>query len=628
VWRAADNLGIERAAANPAADAGLVVFDAKVRFRHPLVRSAIYHSASAQEQHEAHRALAAATDPALDPDRRAWHRARSTPSPDEEVAAELERSAGRAQARGGMAAASAFLERAAVLTPDPATRTARALAAAQAKVQAGAVDAGLDLLAMAEAGPLGELEHARADLVRAQVAYVTRRIHDAPPLLLNAAKRLEPIAPALARATYWDAMLAAGFAGRFAAPGGSTLDVAREVGAASAYAPTVFDLLLDGLAAYHLRGYTESLSILRSALSAFRDDMPAGQELRGISLALLVSTFLWDDDACEVLSERWARLCREAGALSDLPMALNTRAYILLLAGDLSGAASLVEEVQAATEATGIGSQPISAMILAAFQGREAEASLLIEATVNQALLRREGRRLSAATWASAVLSNGLGRYREALAAAQQATDSPLEVLYPYWALAELIEAAVRSGHSGAAADAYRRLAEAAVATASDWALGLQTRSRALLTDGGEAEAFYQEAIGCLGRTRMRADLARAHLLYGEWLRRQHRPGDARDQLRTSLDMLEAMGMKAFSERARRELRATGETRARRDGVSSQSELTFQEAQVAKLAREGLSNPEIGARLYISSRTAQYHLSKVFTKLDITSRIQLASVLT
>jgi DNA-binding CsgD family transcriptional regulator len=628
VWRAADNLGIDREAVNSAVDAGLVVFGARVRFRHPLVRSAVYHLASVHERQEAHRALAEVTDPVRDPDRRAWHRAQATPGPDEDVAAELERSAGRAQARGGFAAAAAFLERAAVLTPDLAKRSARALAAAQAKVQAGALDAGLDLLAMAEAEPLGEFERARADLVRAQIAYVTRRFSDAAPLLLNAAKRLEPIVPDLARATYVDALLAAGFAGRFAAPGGSFLDVAREVSPFSGQEPTAFDLLLDGLTAQCVQGYTASIPLLRSALNAFRGDMPAGQELRAIPLASMVSGYLWDDDAYEAISERWARFCREAGALSDLPIALNTRALILLFVGDLSSAASLVEEVRVATDATGIDIHPVGAVCLAAFRGHEAEASPYIEANVSEALRRREGNRLAVAMWASAVLNNGLGRYQEALAAAQVASESALEVSFPRWVLAELIEAAVRTGTPAAATDAYRRLAEMAEATASDWALGLQARSRALLTEGGEAEKFYQESIEHLGRTQMRTELARAHLVYGEWLRRQRRAGDAREQLRTALDMFEAMGMDGFSERTRRELRATGETRARQRSVRSHSELTVQEAQVAKLAREGLSNPEIGARLYISARTAEYHLSKVFTKLNITSRIQLEHVLT
>ena len=368
--------------------------------------------------------------------------------------------------------------------------------------------------------------------------------------------------------------------------------------------------------------------MLRSALSAFCADMPAGQELRGLPLALMASSILWDDEACTVISERWARFCRDAGALSDLPTALNIRAYILLFAGEISAAASLVEEVRAAADATGIEFAPVGAMGLAAFRGNKAEASPFIEANMNEASLRGEGSSQAAAMWASAVLNNGLGRYQEALAAAQRACERPLDRLYPHWALAELIEAAVRSGQSAAATDAYRRLAQMAAATASDWALGLQARSRALLTGGGEAEDFCEESIEHLGRTRMRAELARAHLLYGEWLRRQRRARDARDQLRTALDMFEAMGMEGFAGRARRELRTAGERRARKRSVSGQSKLTAQEAQVAKLAREGLSNPEIGARLYISARTAEYHLSKVFTKLNITSRIQLENVLT
>ncbi len=405
--------------------------------------------------------------------------------------------------------------------------------------------------------------------------------------------------------------------------------MAREVSPFSGQEPTAFDLLLDGLTAQYVQGYTASIPLLRSALNAFRGDMPAGQELRGIPLASMVSGYLWDDDAYEAISERWARFCREAGALSDLPVALNTRALILLFAGDLSSAASLVEEVRAATDATGIDIHPVGAVCLAAFRGHEAEASPYIEANVSEALRRREGNRLAVAMWASAVLNNGLGRYQEALAAAQVASESALEVSFPRWVLAELIEAAVRTGTPAAATDAYRRLAEMAKATASDWALGLQARSRALLTEGGEAEEFYQESIEHLGRTRIRAELARAHLVYGEWLRRQRRAGDAREQLRTALDMLEAMGMDGFSERTRRELRTAGERRARKRTVSmSSTELTAQEAQVAKLAREGLSNPEIGARLYISARTAEYHLSKVFIKLNITSRIQLERVLT
>jgi hypothetical protein len=405
VWHAADELGIDRAAADPAVDAGLVEFGGTVRFRHPLVHSAVYHSASERERREPHRALAEVTDAVSDPDRRAWHRAQATPGPDEAVAAELERSAGRAQARGGFAAASAFLERAAVLTPEPAKRTMRALAAAQTKVQAGALDAGLEVLAVPEAEPLGELERARADLVRAQVVWVTKRGSDAPLLLLKAAKRLEPIAPDPARATYVDAFMAAGFAGRFAAPGGSMVDVARQVSAASGHASTASDLLLDGLTANFVREYAASVPILRSALSALRGEMSADQALRGMPVALQVSAPSWDDDAGEALSARWAKSCREAGALSDLPIALNLRAHILLFAGDFAGAASLVEEVRAATDAMGIDFEPDGAMGLAAFRGREAEASPLLEANESEALLRGEQHEMASAVLFSSVLS-------------------------------------------------------------------------------------------------------------------------------------------------------------------------------------------------------------------------------
>jgi hypothetical protein len=259
-------------------------------------------------------------------------------------------------------------------------------------------------------------------------------------------------------------------------------------------------------------------------------------------------------------------------ALSDLPIALNIRAPILVFPGDISGAASLVEEIRAATDATGIDFQPVGAIGFAAFRGCAAEASPLVEANVSEALLRGEGIRLAAAEWASAVLNNGLGRYQDALAAAQRTSESPVETIYPYWALAELIEAAVHNGTPTAATGAQCRLAEMAVATDSDWALGLDARSRALLTNGYQAELFYRKAIEHLGRTRMRAELARAHLLYGEWLRRERRPGGARDQLCTALGMLEAMGMEGFAERARRELRATGETPARKRSVSAQTQ--------------------------------------------------------
>ena len=627
VWRAAAWLGVDPAAAHPAVDGDLAEFGKRVRFRHPLVRSAAYHSASAHERQEVHRALAEVTDPGIDPDRRAWHRARAAIGPDEDVAAELVSSAGRAQARGGLAAAAAFLEQASVLTPGPAQRAQRALDAAQAKFQAGALNAALELLAVAEAGPLGELERARADLVRARVAFVASRGNDAPPLLLKAATRLEPVDARLARATYLEALTAAQFAGRLAGPGGSLLDVARAASTMPSDTSTAADILLEGLVANFDQGYSAGLPILRRAVAGFGGGMPVGDLGAWIGLAVAAALHIWDDSGYAAVGDRWAKLCREAGALSDLPAALHTLAFVLILGGDLTGAASLVEEVQVATEATEINFGAYGALGVIAFRGDEVDAATLIEANIKDALLRGEGARLSAAEWANAVLNNGLGRYQDALAAAQRASENTWELMFTNWALAELIEAAARTGMSEAAADAHLRLSEFARASNTDWVLGIYARANALLSQGDEAEAFYRDAIEHLGRTRIRAELARAHLLYGEWLRRQRRRGDARAQLRTAQDMLEAMGMEAFAERARRELRATGE-RARKRDVSTQRELTQQETQVAKLARDGLSNPEIGGRLYISARTVEYHLSKVFEKLAITKRNQLGRVLT
>jgi DNA-binding CsgD family transcriptional regulator len=628
VWRAAERLGIPATAAQAAAEAGLVEFGAQVRFRHPLVRSAAYRSATRGDRQDVHRALAEVTDPATDPDYRAWHLAHATAGPDEAVASELERSAGRAQARGGLAAAAAFLERATELTPGSEQRAGRALAAAQAMAQAGAFGEALDLLAIAEAGPLGELGRARVDLVRAQLAFATSRGRDAPSLLLQAAKRLEPIDAGLARATYLDAMIAAMFAGRLAAPGAGLLAVARAASAAPPLprAPSGADLILDGLAATLTHGYAAGVAVLRKAVNDFEGGMPAGEELRWLSLAFVAAMHVRDDDRCEVLTDRYVQLAREVGALSELPLALSARVHTLLFAGGPTAAAALIEEVQVATEATGSHLSPYSAMSVAALRGDEAEASALINATLRDVPLRGEGFGISAAEWANAVLNNGLGRYAEAAAAAQRATQDSWELGFSNWALVELVEAAARSGSSDGASVAHGRLAEMTRPSGSDWALGVEARSHALLADGGEAEDLYRESIERLGRTRVRAELARGHLLYGEWLRRERRRGDAREQLRTAHQMLEAMGMQAFAGRARRELRATGETVPKRS-VETRGALTPQEAQVAKLARDGLSNSEIGARLFISARTAQYHLSKVFTKLDITSRSQLDRVI-
>ncbi|MFC5266035.1 AAA family ATPase [Kribbella qitaiheensis] len=626
LWRAAELQGIPPDAAAAAETAGLVEFGARVHFGHPLVRSAVYRAASADDRRDAHRALAEATDPEADPDRRAWHRAHAAIGPDEEVAAELERSAGRAQARGGLAAAAAFLERAAALTPDPAQRANRALAAAQAKIQAGAFDAAVKLLGMAEAAPLDELQRARVDLLRAQLAFAANRGSDAPSLLLSAAKRLEPIDAALARDTYLDALNAALFAAHLASPGGRPPEVAAAARAAPRppHPPRPHDLLLDGLAANFSEGHAAGAPILQRALSAFDEETSAEAELRWLWPACVAAIHLWDDARWDRFSSRHVRLTRDAGALSELPNALSQRAYVLLFAGELAAAASLVEEMQVATEATGSSRlAPYSSLALAALRGREAEVSILATATKEEVVQRGEGIGIGLTDWATAVLHNGLGHYQNAMQAAETAS-AYLSNVSPSvsWGLVELVEAAARCGLPERAADAVRRLSESTSLSGSDWALGVEARSRALLSEGETADRLYREAIERLGRTRMRVELARSHLVYGEWLRRENRRTDAREQLRIAHEMLTDMGLDGFADRARRELLATGET-VRKRTVDTLTDLTAQEAQIAKLARDGRTNQEIGSQLFISPRTVEWHLGNVFTKLGITSRKDL-----
>ncbi|OBJ85882.1 LuxR family transcriptional regulator [Mycobacterium sp. 1245852.3] len=625
IWAAGTQLGIHPDSAAPAVDGGLLEIEARVLFRHPLARSAAYRFGTSLQRKRAHRALASVMDPEADPDRRAWHLAQAAAAPDQDVAAELIRSAGRARARGGVAAAAAFLERATALTVDPAHRAQRALDAAAAKVEAGAFDAALDLIAQAEAGPLNDFERARVDLVRAQLAFVTNRGSDAPPLLLTAAKRLEKVDVLLSRTTYLDAMSAAMFSGRLG-KGCGVADVASA--AATSPRPStsqLSDLLLDGLAAHFTDGYAAAAPLLRRAVRAAITSCV--DELRCLWLAGIAALHLWDETSWEVLSARHVEIARSTGALTELPPALSSRAVMLLAAGELSAAESLIHEAEMVTEATGDSAAPHGALGLAAFRGKQAEASSLIEHTTTDIVRRGEGVGLTIAEWATAVLGNGNGDYRTAQAAARRAAEQHADIGVSTWAAVELIEAAARGGMTEIAAVTLDRLTEMTRASGTHWALGVEARSRALLTDGALAEPLYREAVERLGLTRMRAELARAHLLYGEWLRRQRRRTDARAQLRIAHDMLERMGIEAFAERARRELQATGATARKRTADVSGEQLTAQEIEVARLAREGLSNPEIGARLFISPRTAQYHLRKVFAKLDISSRSQLDRVL-
>jgi DNA-binding CsgD family transcriptional regulator len=630
VWKAAAALGIDPGAAAPATAAGLVELGTQVRFRHPLVRSAVERAAAPEDRRRAHRALADATDPQADPDRRAWHRAQATDGLDEDVAAELERSAGRARARGGLAAGAAFLERAAELTPDPEVRAQRALAAAQGKHQAGAPDAALRLLAMAEAGPLDELERARAQLLHAEITFATTRGRDAPPLLIEAARRLEPLAPTLARETYIEAFAAALSADRLVR-GGDAREVAEAVLAAdwgpAPAAPRACDLMLDALAVLMTRGYTVGAPPLKAALQAFRREALAEEEeLRWLWLACHIARALGDDAAWDELTARQVDLARRTGALALLPVALDDRIHVDVFCGRLASALSLLAEAQGVMEATGSHLALRGSILLANWRGHEADALAMMEARRQDVLLRGEGLWLTATEWGNAVRYNGMGRYDDALAAAERAAEDPHGLGAPMWLLADLVEAAVRSGKPDRAAAPLERLTEIAEANGTDWALGLLVRCRAMLAEGDAAEPLYREAIDRLGRTRIVVTLARAQLVYGEWLRREGRRVDAREQLRAAHELFAAMGMQAYADRARRELLATGET-VRKRSVETLDELTPQEAQIARMAAGGNTNPEIGAQLFLSPRTVEWHLRKVFGKLGISSRRELRTAL-
>lgn len=627
--RAANVLGGDVAAADPAVDAGLLHIGARVEFAHPLVRSTAYRLAAVEDRRRVHRALADVTDSERDPDRRAWHLAAATAGPDEQVASELERSAVRAQTRGGIAAAAAFLQRAVALTDDPARRAERALSAAQTSLGSGAFDRARDLLDIAEAGPLDELGRARIDLLRAEIVFAQTRGPDAPRLLLEAAKKLESLDVRLSRNTYLDAWGAALFSGHLVGAGGSLYDVSLAAATAPAPADGALprDLLLDGLALIFTEGTSAAEPVLRQAIAAFAGSEASAEEvLRWGWLAARAATWLWDFDSGFEIPRRAVQIARDTGALEVLAVADNVCGQAAAWGGDFDLAALLVAEVEAVKEATGSRIGPYAAISLVGLRGRENEASGLIEGFIEGATAGGQGTAVQYAHWANAVLLNGLGRYEEALAAAVEATESAPQIFIATWALSELIEAASRTGDVERAGSALARLGEQTETSDADWALGSYASSRALLSEGEAAERSYLEAIERLGRTRLRPHLARAHLLYGEWLRREGRRGDARAQLRTAHEAFTTIGMEAFAERARRELVATGEN-VRRRTAETRDRLTPQEEQIARLAREGLSNPEIGAQLFLSPRTVEWHLRKVFAKLGISSRRQLRAAL-
>jgi DNA-binding CsgD family transcriptional regulator len=626
--RAAEVLGIDAAATTPAVDAGLLEVHRRVEFAHPLVRSATYGAAGAGDRYRVHRALAEATDAATDPDRHAWHRALATAGPDEGVAAELEQSAGRAQARGGLAAAAAFLTRSTELTADPRRRVRRALDAAVADLQAGALDDARDLLAIVEEGPLDDMQRARADVAHARLAFVSRRAREAMPLLLAAARRLEPLDPELARETYLDAFSAGQFAARLT-DAAQIDDLARAARAAPRRADaetTAGDLILDAFAAL-TEDYSAAVPVARRAVARARAD--AGSQrarLEWLRHGSVLALELWDDESTHALTGHQLRIARTTGALGELPFVLDSRTSVLALCGDLAAAGAHAEEARSVQQSPGAAEEPYGTVIFVAWRGREREARDLVDVKLRLAHSRGEGIGVATAQYAQAVLCNGLGRHEEALAAARNACEDPHELVVHNWALPELVEAAARTGNGDLGARALRALTRKAQASGTDWALGMEARSRALLSTGSSGEDRFRAAIGYLNRTTVRGELARAHLLFGEWLRASGRRAEALVELDTAYRMLGAMGVEGFAERARRELQAAGATLPGRV-LDTHGDLTAQEERIARLARDGLSNPEIGAELFISARTVEWHLRKVFMKLDITSRRQLRRVI-
>ena len=627
VLRAGRRLGIDTNALAPAEAAQLLHVGTNVSFRHPLVRSAVYRTAPPSSRQRAHEALAEVSDPAFDADRRAWHRALAIEGLDEDVAAELERSAARAQARGGAAATAAFLDRAVTLTPDPARRRERALAAAQASVEAGGFPAARRLLAMADAGPLEEFQRAQVELLQAQLAFVSSRGTDAIALLLAAARRFEPLDVSLARETYVDAFSAALFGARLNGSVGipEVAEAARAAPRTPDAEPATADLLLDALVAL-ADDYDTAVPRCREAVLRLSGERASSKErLRWLWQGCILALEIWHDEHALSLSRSSVQIARETGTLSELALALSAHTPILVFCGDLASASATVSETELVQATTGIRSAPYGALILSAWQGREIETTNLIETTEREANARGEGIGLAISAYARAVLCNGLGRYEEALAAAVAASEHR-EVVAENWGLSELVEPATRTARPDLAADAQKRLSRKADATGTDWALGIDARSRALLSEDDRAEGFFLKAIDHLSQTRVRAELARTHLLYGEWLRRVNRRVDARVQLHIAYDNFRSSGIEAFAERARRELSATGET-VRKRTVETRDDLTPQERQIAELARDGLSNPEIGARLFLSRRTVEWHLRHVFAKLGIKSRRNLPSAL-
>ncbi len=619
--RAAEALGTVLDAVSPAVDAGLLQVHSRVLFAHPLIRDVAYGSCTADERARAHGALAAATDPDADADRRAWHRAWATRAADDSVASALEAAAAQAHARGGLAAGAAFLTRATELTADARIRSRRAVDAAAANLEAGSFDIARTMLDVARAHRADEPLAAHIALVEARLALAEVGGNEATLALQQAARRLEPVERRLACETYVDALTAAAFQSVPHEPGGlrETARAARAVLPTLAATGTA-GLLLSALASFAETG--TSTSHCRTALRAVSEDSERG-ELRWLWHGTLLAFNTWDDRTARLLANRHVRVCRTTGALSQLPLALGAAAIMAMLDGELSTASSVLAAGRTTGRALGVDGDPPAALLVHAWRGR-AQDRVVVDDGRELAAARGDGHLLAMADYAQAVLRNGSGDRTEALSAALRAVVEH-DFLASNWCWAELVEAAARAGRQDLAEEGVHELAHRTRGAGSDWASGVHARSAALVSTGVAAEDAYRRAIDHLRRTKLRLELARTHLLYGEWLRHVDRRSDARIELHTAYDAFLAMGMEAFAARARAELSLSGG--AVRPLAGEQDALTAQEEQIAGLARDGLSNPEIGALLFLSSRTVEWHLRKVFTKLGISSRRELRRAL-
>lgn len=612
--------------------AGLVEVGEYLRFRHPLVRSAVYRRADPDDRRAVHRALAAVTDPDLDPDRRAWHAAQAADGPDEDVAAGLDRAAGRARQRGGMAAEAVLLERATTLTPDPRQRGRRAVATAEAHFSAASPDRATEMASLADLCPLDPLDRARLARLRARILFARSRSDEASALLLDAAAQFAAAGSPLARETYLEAISATVFAGRVHGPTGARAAAIAARASSTPPSPSAAaDLLLNGVATLLAEGQQTGVPELRRAFEPFAHEELSSREatLRWLLLApVALESFIhygWDLSAWDRLATRAVRLARDIGALGVLPPALVYLGGVHIHYGDFATATRMIEEADAIAVATGQTPHAYAALVLAAWRGEEhAAAGPIIDAKA-RAASHGEVSLLGVTGYIQGVLFNGLARYDEALTAARSGIDHD-GFNFTGLSLVEHVEAATRCGELEQAKTSLARLVELTGAADTGWARGVSARSRALLADGDEADALYRTAIDELSRDRIVVEVARAHLLYGEWLRRTRRRTLAHEQLRTAHEMFAGMGATAFAERARRELMAAGE-QVRTHTTMRASVLTPQEAQIAALAAAGMTNPQIGAELFLSPHTVEWHLRKVFAKLGISSRRKLPAVL-